>query len=497
MKTLLKYSLPLLSALWTASASNLDSNQPNVVMIYFDDMGWGDLGANQQTGLDIPRDSKYLDPDKATLTPKLDAFAAQSLRFTNGHSADGVCTPSRYSVLTGRYCWRGRLKKKVLWSGYDRLLIEKDRKTIGNLLQSKGYRTAQIGKWHLGWEDDEPVDYSKGYLERGPKELGFDYSFVTASCQNMYPLTFVENHKILSKLKPIGYDVYHPGKPIPAKMIKWRTDHVDGEMLIADDWSPYGVDRIYTDKAIAFIKRHVSANNSQPFYLHLTPEAPHRPNIMPEFIRGSSQAGERGDHVRMADWVVGQITQTLSDLKIDGNTLVIFTSDNGPRPAGWDGPEHGGPDRKFGHKSAGELRGFKGSRWEGGHRVPFTARWPGTIEPGAINGNTICLTDMMATFAALTGYELSRNMGEDSFNALPVLLEKNVLIRDSIIHHDVQGRFSIRKGDWKLIDEELFNLKTDLREKKNEAFENSGIADELRALLGEHRIIPCDHLLRT
>ncbi len=445
---------------------------PNIIYIMADDLGYGDLSCYGAEKIH---------------TPHIDSLAKRGIRLTDAHTPSAVCAPTRYGVLTGRYCWRGRLKKEVLWSGYERCLIEKGRKTIGNMMQEQGYRTAQIGKWHLGWEDKEPVDYSKGVLGRGPRELGFDYSFVTASCHNMYPLTFVENHKILSKLKPIDYDVYYPeSKSIPKQMITWHKTHVDGPMLIADDWKPYDVDKIYTEKSIDFIKTHVAGKSKTPFYLHLTPEAPHRPNIMPKFIQGTSQAGERGDHVRMADWMVGQIVKALKALKIDQDTLIIFTSDNGPRPAGRDGPKHGGPDKKFGHKSAGELRGYKAQLWDGGHRVPFVACWPGKIEPGTQSDTLICLTDMMATFAAMTNYELNKDMGEDSFNALPVLLGKKEPIRDSIVHHDYSGNFSIRKGPWKLVHGKLFNIKDDVQEKHDLAGEHPVLVNELKALLDEH-----------
>ena len=187
----------------------------------------------------------------------------------------------------------------------------------------------------------------------------------------------------------------------------------------------------------------------------------------------------RGDHIQLFDWMVGQIVKTIKELKVDQNTLIIVTSDNGPRPGGIDGT--------FGHESAGKLRGYKASIWDGGHRVPFIARWPGKIKPATESDTMICLTDMMATFAAITDYKLSSEMGEDSFNAFDVLLGKTEPIRDSIIHHDFSGNFAIRKGPWKLVGSRLFNIKQDIKESRDLAKENPQIVTELKKLLAKQR----------
>ena len=461
MKTVSAGVLSVSMAGCFASQKKTSASNPNIIYIMADDLGFGDLGCYGAQKIS---------------TPNIDSLAKEGVRLTDAHSPSAVCTPTRYGVLTGRYCWRGRLKKEVLWSGYDRSLIEPGRKTIGNMMQESGYRTAHIGKWHLGWEDTEPVDYSKGYLGRGPKELGFDYSFVTAAAQNMYPLTFVENHKIVSKLKPMDYYVHNPEqREVPVPEMNWHKSHADGPMVVADDWQPYDVDKVYIEKAISFLTEHVKKKTNGPFYLHLTPEAPHRPNIMPGFMRETSQAGMRGDHIQFLDWMVGQIVKTVKDLKVEKNTLIILTSDNGPRPGGIDG--------NFGHKSAGVLRGFKTSIWDGGHRVPFIACWPGKIEPATENDTMICLTDMMATFAAITDYEIKGDMGEDSFSALGVLLGKTEPIRESIIHHDYSGNFAIRKGPWKLVGARLYNIKDDIKESRDLAKENQQIVAELKELL--------------
>ncbi len=441
---------------------SVEAKKPNIIFIMADDLGYGDLGCYGATMI---------------RTPNIDKLAESGMRFTDAHSSAAVCTPTRYSILTGRYSWRGRLKKEVLWCGYTLSLIEPGRKTIGNMMQESGYKTAQIGKWHLGWEDEEPVDYSKGYLGRGPKELGFDYSFVTAAAHNLSPIVFVENHKIMSGLIPLDRHVYYPDfleGPIPERLQKWHDEKDLGPLMIADDWQPELVDQIYTEKSIDFINRHVEQNNKQPFYLHLTPEAPHRPNIVPDFMKGTSDAGIRGDHIQMFDWMVGEIMNTLEKLGIDHNTLVIVTSDNGPT---------GGRDGVFAHKAAGALRGYKGGLYEGGHRVPFIAHWPGKIEPGSESDILICLSDMMASFAALLNYQLEENMGEDSFNVLPAFFGEQHEIRETIINRDYHGNLSLRKGPWKLIGEELYNLDVDLEESHDMAQENPEIVENLKDLL--------------
>lgn len=447
-------------------------SDPNIIYIMADDLGYGDLSCYGAEKIH---------------TPNIDKLAKNGIRFTDAHSPSAVCTPTRYGVLTGRYSWRGRLKKEVLWSGYDRSLIEKDRKTIGNMMQEKGYETAHIGKWHLGWEDKDSIDYSKGFLGRGLRELGFDYSFVTASAHNLFPIVFVENHRILSKLKPMDYFVYNPELPTPEAIYEWHETHDKGPMQIAVDWNPDLVDKIYTEKTISFINNHVSKKTNDPFYIHLTPEAPHLPNNVPDFMKSKSEAGERGDHIQMLDWMVGEIINTIDSLGIADNTLIILTSDNGPIQVGIDGRKDGYYLGKFktdfGHKSAGELRGFKTSIWDGGHRVPFIARWPAKITPDQVSDNLICLTDMMASFAAITGYDLSDDMGEDSFNALPVILGNDQEIRENIIHQDYYGNLSIRQGAFKLVGDKLFNLSDDIAEKTNIADKYPEKVLELKKML--------------
>lgn len=448
--------------------------KPNIIYIMGDDLGYGDLSCYGATKIH---------------TPNIDNLAQNGIRFTDAHSPASVSTPTRYGVLTGRYCWRGRLKKEVLWDGYERSLIEPNRKTIGNMMKEQGYHTAHIGKWHLGWEDQEPVDYSKGYLGRGLKDLGFDYSFVTAAAHNLYPIVFVENHQIQSKLVPVDYHIYQREKmPMPEFMVKWHATHDHGPSLIADDWQRDQVDSIFAEKAVAFIKDHVKNQKDQPFYLHLTPEAPHLPNNVPDFMKGTSQAGMRGDHVQMLDWVVGRIMQTVKELGIEENTLLVFTSDNGAIRTGTDGSKGGvygaGFETDFGHKSCGDWKGYKTALEEGGHRVPFIVSWPGTVEKGKVSDQLISSIDMMASLASLTGYTLSNDMGEDSHNVLPILLGKtDKELRETLVMQHYNGTLGLRQADWSYFKGQLYNLKDDPGETKNVAAQHPEIASAMEQLL--------------
>jgi len=419
------------------------ADRPNIVFIMADDMGYGDVGCYN-------KDSKIP-------TPNIDRLARQGIRFTDAHSPSAVCTPTRYGVLTGRYCWRTWLKSNVI-GGYTNPLIEPSRMTVGSLLQKHGYRTACIGKWHLGlgwtrrngyvgnaadgpkyfrgsWQDGDPekgldVDFTKP-IQGGPVDLGFDYAYFTAACSTIDgPFCYIENRHtvgIPNRKMPIDKSVPADYRPRPG----WMAEGFDIRK----------VDVVFTRKAIEFIQRSCQQRPCKPFFLYLALSSPHAPWLPPDFIKGASKEGPRGDLVALVDWSVGQVLDALERLGIADKTLVIVTSDNGPR--------HGAN----GHKSAGELRGYKSHIWEGGHRVPFVARWPGRIEPGSTSDEVICLTDLMATCAGILGVDLPADAGPDSFNILPALLGKKLdkPIRPAIVHHSCFGVFSIRAGRWKLI----------------------------------------------
>ena len=401
--------------------------KPNIVFIMADDMGFGDV-------------SSY-NPESKIETPNMDQLASQGLRFTNVHTPSSLCSPTRYGLLTGRYCWRTRLKKGVLVEFYgDQPLIEKERLTLASMLKGEGYETACIGKWHVGlswntkdgspasYEEEANIDFSKPVIG-GPLERGFDYFYGTAGCSTSDPpYCFIENDKTVS---------------IPTEMIPEEIDLLPGVVtgLMASDWSQEEVDIRLCEQAIGFIQRHQAERADDPFFLYFVPSSPHIPWMVPESMKGKTDEGPRGDLVALVDWCVGQILQTLEEYGLEENTLIIVTSDNGPRKGA------------NGHKSAGDLRGYKAQIWEGGHRVPFIARWPGKIEPGTISNEIFSLTDMMASFSALLQKELPADAGEDSYNVLPALLGGEMIENSARprVFHSANGVFAIQQNQWKLI----------------------------------------------
>ena len=399
---------------------------PNIIFIMADDMGYGDVGC--------------YNPESKIPTPNIDKLATEGVRFTDAHTPSAVCTPTRYGVLTGRYCWRSRLKRGV-FGGFNRPLIEKDCMTVASLLKEHGYGTACIGKWHLGlnWatKKERPADLEEDYeqmevdfskpIKDGPRTLGFDYFFGTAACTtDDPPWCFIENEYTLG---------------IPNIVSPEDPADEDRELLMVPGWRHEDADIEFTNKAIAFIEKQVESKPENPFFVYLPLSVPHIPWLPPDCVKGKSKAGPRGDQVVLFDWSVGQVVKTLDKLGISDNTLLIVTSDNGPR------------EGINGHKSAGDLRGLKGGIWEGGHRVPFIARWPGKIKAGTTCDEVVCLTDLIATCAAIVGAELPNDAGQDSFNILPALLGEKLdePIREAIVHHSGSGVFAIRQGEWKLI----------------------------------------------
>lgn len=422
------------------------AERPNVVIILADDMGYGDVGCYNKESR-IP-------------TPNMDRLASEGVRFTDAHSADSVCTPSRYGLLTGRYGWRTPLTHSVLFN-YEPPLIERGRVTLASMLKQKGYRTAISGKWHLGLgftakpgrtvDFAAPLPWAGGPLPDravsesinfsvpvfgGPEELGFDETFYTAGCAtDQEPFGFIEN----GRFRNMSDATYR--KPAGS----WRSG------MAAPDWVNETVDVSFTEWAVRFIERSHQAKPRQPFFLYLPLSSPHSPHVTADFALGKSQAGVRGDMVWLVDWCVGQITAKLEALGLSDNTLLIVTSDNGPLLGTL---EAGAPESSAkitnGHLSAGPLRGIKGSVWESGHRVPFIARWPEKIPAGKVSDEALCFKDMLATFAALVGEDLPENAGEDGFNRLPVLLGETMEARPAMIHHSSTA-FAMRSGKWKIV----------------------------------------------
>ncbi|HEO71845.1 MAG TPA: hypothetical protein ENN80_11335, partial [Candidatus Hydrogenedentes bacterium] len=462
---------------------------PNIVYILADDMGYGDPQC-QSTASKIP-------------TPHMDRLAEQGIRFTDAHSGSAVCSPTRYGLLTGRYCWRTSLKRGVLVP-WDAPLIEPERLTVAQFLKQQGYDTACIGKWHLGWEwpttDGEPpkpgshgdtVDFTKP-IENGPTTRGFDYYFGTC-VPNYPPYCFIENDRtvgIPSVPKPDAM-FGHPGPMLPG-------------------WTLESILPALTERAVAYI--HERAQSDQPFFLYFSLTAPHTPIVPVKPFLGASEAGRYGDWVHQVDWTIGQVMAALDAAGLVDDTLLICTSDNGS-PAR-NGENASGPVgsvlKETGHNPSDGLRGMKADIWDGGHRVPFIARWPGRIASGATSNALICHTDFFATCAALLGVTLPNNAAEDSYNILPALLCKpaGTPVRDAVVHHSGNGSFAIRQGTWKLImslgsggwtapkDPEvppggprgqLYDMERDLAEEHNLWLERPDVVARLTALLEEYK----------
>lgn len=361
-----------------ASTLPAAESRPNIVYILADDLGWGDLGCYNR--------------ESAVPTPNADRLAAQGIRFTDMHSPSAVCTPTRYGVLTGRYCWRTSLKKGVLW-GYSPNLIETGRMTVASLLKAQGYYTAGVGKWHLGLGTAEKVDYTKP-LRPGPLDHGFDYYFGIPASLDMDPYLYFENDRTVEQ--PTAHT---EGRNEP-RGVFWRPGPIAPGLKI-DQVLP-----TLTQKAVSVLRER-AAKPGQPFFLYFPLTAPHTPWVPNDEFRGRSKAGDYGDFTAQVDAALGEVMRTLEETGLAHSTLIVFTSDNG---AHWT-PED---KEKFTHRANAGWRGMKADIWEAGHRVPFVARWPGKIRPGAVAEELGCLTDLLATVAEITGQKLPDDAGEDS-----------------------------------------------------------------------------------
>jgi len=457
------------------SRCGLPAKKPNIVVILADDLGYGDVAC--------------LNADSRIPTPNIDRIAGEGIRMTDAHSPSAVCTPTRYGLLTGRYCWRTRLKSGVLW-GYSPNLIAPQRLTIASMLKQHGYHTACVGKWHLGLGDREKTDYTQPFRP-GPNDLGFDYFFGIPASLDMEPYCYVENDRPTMALteKVAASKRWEGGF--------WRAGPV------APDFKHGEVLSTITEKAVGFIDGHVSADTGQPLFLYFALTAPHTPIMPEERFKGQSGAGDYGDFVVQVDWSVGEILKALDRHGLSDDTLLIVTSDNGSDL------RHESRER-YDHRSSYHFRGQKADAWDGGHRIPFIARWPGHIQAGNASDETVCLTDIMATCAAVVDEPLPDNAAEDSYDILPALTGLSLAgpIREATIHHSVDGMFAIRHGRWKLIlgrgsggftkpqritpgpgepVGQLYDLETDIGEQNNLYPERPEVVARLTALLDKYR----------
>jgi arylsulfatase A-like enzyme len=405
------FLLALLISAGCATAPAGAGETPNIVYLLADDLGYGDLSC--------------LNKDSKIGTPNMDRLASQGMIFTDAHSGSAVCTPTRYGILTGRYAWRTRLQEGVL-EGFSPPLLDPKRLTVASLLRSRGYHTACIGKWHLGFHwggTNEKVDYTQP-IRNGPTSAGFDTYYGISASLDMPPYIWIENDRAVGI--PTTTKAFH--RPGPA--------HADFEAV---DVLP-----TITRKSIDYLDQR--AKDRRPFFLYVPFSAPHTPILpSPEFA-GKSGLGKYGDFVLQVDACVGEILKALDRNGLAGNTIVVVTSDNGCSPsAGY------AALAKLGHNPSATFRGTKADIFEGGHRIPFLARWPGRIRPGSRYAETICLTDLMATCAEILGTTLPDTAGEDSVSLLPALLGTTTgPLREATVHHSVNGSFAIRQGNWKL-----------------------------------------------
>ena len=486
--------LVLVSLLTIFCAAQAQSQRPNIVIILADDLGYGDLQSyNAQSK--IP-------------TPNLDNLAQQGIRFTDAHAPSSVCTPTRYSLLTGRYPWRSRLKAGVL-PPLGLPLIEAGRLTLPAMLKQQGYTTAIIGKWHLGWDwpttDGKPgvitpnglsnVDFTKP-VANGPLTRGFDYYF-GVDLPNFPPYVFIENDRTLG---------------IPTETIPPNNPDINRKGPMMKDWEPVKILPVITERAVKYVDER--GKNKQPFFLYFALTSPHYPIVPTPEFKGKSQAGDYGDFVVQSDAAVGAMMDALKRNGLDKNTLVIFTSDNGPEVASE--VAIGAYDRiqKSQHTSIAGWRGVKRDAWEGGHRVPFIVRWTGKIPAGKTNDTLIGHLDLMASIAALTGFTLPSEAAPDSYNQLPALLKNKATQRGALVYHEHQGDLALRKGDWVFVDSKtcgdgnkepewfrrerglhdcsgagaLYNLKTDPGQAKNLYDAQPEKVRELKALLDKIRL---------
>ena len=468
----------LLIVLFTRTVAS-GAEKPNIVFILADDVGIGDIKC-------------YYEPSKVT-TPNIDKLATEGMRFTQAYAPGAVCSPSRYALLTGTYPCRGPLRDKPA-RYYTPLTISRDKLSWPQFMQQQGYRTAHIGKWHLGFGDTTITNWA-GEIKPGALEIGFDYHLGLPTNHSDGFKTYVENHRLLW-LKESVTEL--PGKPKREDLTQIRYD---------DE-----VDSTLTAKAIEFMRE----NREDPFFIYLALVATHTHITPHERFRGTSEIGQLGDYINELDYHVGEITGALEELGLADNTILVFSSDNGGqrndvRGAGRNlnlrSETHDVAEKaktaktdareKFGHRTNGDLRGYKGSNFEGGFRVPFIVRWPGKVPEGTESDQVITLADMFATSAGLLGEEIPESAGGDSFDFSPILLGKDVgdpTPRTAILQTG-RGLLAFRDGDWKLrftetpewtgqkvkftgAPYELYNLADD-------PFEENDLAEKMPGLVAE------------
>lgn len=421
-----------------ASAAHA-AEKPNILFILADDLGYGDVGC--------------YNPESKVLTPRLDRLAAEGMRFTDAHSPSTVCTPSRYSLLTGRMAFR-KGRTVVFTGAGGPNLIEKDRLTLPEMLRGKGYHTALIGKWHVGLtfldKQGKPIlqggpgavsriDWSRP-IPDAPIHRGFDRFFGTACCPTTdWIYAFIDGDRV-----PVPPKGKVDGTRYPQNV--YTEDFREG--FIAPDFEIDNIDEIFLRKSLEFLEQHAKQSPEKPFFLLHSTQAVHLPSIPAKPFRGTTKAGPHGDFIAQFDSNVGTLIDKLGELGMADDTIVMISSDNGPEVTSVVNMR-----KDFQHDGAKPWRGVKRDQWEGGHRVPFIVRWPGKVTAGSVTAQSVSLTDIMATCASIVGARLPNVAAEDSYDILPVLLDEagDKPLRPFVLQQTWKHFFSIRKGDWKYI----------------------------------------------
>lgn len=439
----------LAAALFAVAALLAPANAakpPHIVIVYADDLGQGDLSC--------------YNPKAAYQTPRIDRMAAEGIRFTDAHSSSTICSPSRYSLFSGQQIYRSTGGGGGAFEGpAGPSYLKPGTVTLGDMLRKQGYRTGVFGKWHVGltwldkdgqrlrggFENSRLIDYAKSTpLVDGPNARGFDESFVTPNCPCTDPLyLYIENGMV-----PVPPDHQHYRETLPNPGGKWRWDNDEG--WVAPGYEFVKADLLFYDKMHAFITTHRKNHPDQPFFAVLSTQIAHAPVLpAPEFA-GATKAGPRGDFVHQLDVLVGRVIDLLKENGIDDETLVLFHADNGAetRHVIWMRDDHN-------HDAVGGWRGMKRDGWEGGHRVPFIARWPSKIPPQQVTAQMMNTTDIFATIASAVATALPDDVAVDSFDLLPAMLGKQAedkSIRPHLLTQSFQGQFQIRQGNWKYLD---------------------------------------------
>jgi arylsulfatase A-like enzyme len=481
------------------AAQSPGKENPNILLIYTDDVGYGDIGCY----------------GSSVATPNIDRLAKDGIRFTRAHATSATCTPSRFSLLTGTYAWRKR--GTGIAPGNASLIIPTNKGTLPGLLQRAGYTTGVVGKWHLGLGGEKGPDWNAD-IKPGPQEIGFNYSFIIPATGDRVPCVYVENYRVvnLDPNDPITVSYAEPintrdatGKNNP-ELLKMHPSHGHDQTIVngvsrigymsggkSALWKDEDMADVITGKAVNFIEQH----KHHPFFLYFSTHDIHVPRMPHQRFEGKSGMGPRGDVIVQLDWTVGQLIAALEKNDLSRNTIIIFTSDNGPVID--DGYKDQAVEKLGNHKSAGPLRGGKYSAFEAGTRVPFIVSWKGNVEAGKVSDALISQIDLYASLAALTGQSISQGDAPDSKNSLSTLLYKSDKSRAWVVEQSVNSTLSVIQGDWKYIDPsygpkknnetntelgnadqpQLYNLKEDIGETSNRASEFPEKVSEMKQLL--------------